>query len=474
MIKGVLREHATLVDYLSRSADPAIAVIVTLIMGRLNGFLGPSDFVWVLTICIPIFIFFIYPLFGIYKSWRGLPIWQESRALLLAWTTVLLLFHIFTLLLSDREQFAILWPFGIFKYKPFLIWAAVVYLTTAVFRALIRSFLRSIRSRGYNIRRVVIAGAGDLGRTVNYVLSSNPWLGYVIEAFFDDDLQKQGSSVAGVPVAGTLDDLPAFLGRKRIDNVFLALPLSAEKRIRELLQALDNFTGNVNMVPNIFDYYLLNCSITEIANLPVIKLRQSLNQPERLLKWLEDRVIALAALVICSPLMLLIAVAVKLSSPGPIIFKQRRYGLNGQEIVVYKFRTMTVCEDGPEIEQAKPCDPRVTRIGAVLRKYNLDELPQFINVLQGRMSVVGPRPHAVAHNEYYRTLVSYYMLRHKLKPGITGWAQVNGFRGETDTLEKMEKRIEYDLEYIDKWSLWFDLKILILTIFKGFGQPTAY
>jgi putative colanic acid biosysnthesis UDP-glucose lipid carrier transferase len=163
-------------------------------------------------------------------------------------------------------------------------------------------------------------------------------------------------------------------------------------------------------------------------------------------------------------MMAMIAVAVKLSSPGPIIFRQRRYGLNGEEILVYKFRSMTVAEDGAKVVQAKKGDQRVTKVGAFLRKSSLDELPQFINVLQGRMSIVGPRPHAVAHNEQYRKLIKGYMLRHKVKPGITGWAQVNGLRGETETLDKMEARINYDLDYLRKWSLWLDLWIIVRTV----------
>jgi len=179
-------------------------------------------------------------------------------------------------------------------------------------------------------------------------------------------------------------------------------------------------------------------------------------------------------LLLLWPVMLVIALGVKYSSPGPVLFKQRRYGLNGRRIKVYKFRTMSVCEDEENVPQAQKCDPRVTRFGAFLRRTSLDELPQFYNVLQGRMSVVGPRPHAVAHNEQYRKLIRGYMWRHKVKPGITGWAQINGWRGETDTPEKMQKRVEFDLDYIRNWSLWLDIKIVWLTLFRGFSDPNAY
>lgn len=474
MIKGVLKEHATTIDYLSRSADPILAILCTQVLGHFNGFLGSPNFVWVLTICIPVFMVLIFPLFGIYKSWRGLPIRREIQSLFLAWLSVLLAFHVFTVLLSTERQFEVLWPFGIFKHRGFLIWAGTVFGVIAFFRILVRLSLRSLRKRGYNVRWVVIAGAGELGKQVNSTFLSNPWLGYVTKAFFDDDTRKQGRVIDGVPVAGSIDDLPAYVQERGIDGTFVALPLKGEERIRGLLQGLKEYTGDVNMVPDLLNYYLLNCSFGEIAGLPVLNLRRGLRCLEAFLKWCEDKVVAIALLVILSPVLLVIALAVMVSSRGPIIFRQRRYGMNGEEFVVYKFRTMTVCEDGLVIEQAKPCDPRLTRIGSFLRRYNLDELPQLINVFQGNMSVVGPRPHAVAHNEYYRKLVEHYMLRHKVKPGMTGLAQVNGWRGETDTLEKMERRVQYDLAYINNWSIWLDLRILMLTPFKVFGQPNAY
>ena len=191
-------------------------------------------------------------------------------------------------------------------------------------------------------------------------------------------------------------------------------------------------------------------------------------------KWLSDKILATLVLILISPILLLIALAIKIDSPGPVIFKQRRYGLNGEEILVYKFRSMTVCEDGGTIQQARKNDSRITRLGAFLRKTSLDELPQFINVLQGRMSIVGPRPHAVSHNETYRKLIKGYMVRHKVKPGITGWAQVNGYRGETETVDKMQKRIEYDLEYLRTWSLGLDLWIIVKTVAVVFSDRNAY
>jgi len=192
------------------------------------------------------------------------------------------------------------------------------------------------------------------------------------------------------------------------------------------------------------------------------------------LKRFEDIVLSSIILTIIALPMLAIAIGIKLTSKGPVIFKQDRYGLNGKRIKMWKFRSMTVTENADKVTQAKKGDARITKFGAFLRRTSLDELPQFINVLKGDMSVIGPRPHAVAHNEEYRKMVDFYMLRHKVRPGITGWAQVNGWRGETETLDKMQKRIEYDLDYIRNWSLWMDFKILILTLFKGFVGKNAY
>jgi putative colanic acid biosynthesis UDP-glucose lipid carrier transferase len=291
--------------------------------------------------------------------------------------------------------------------------------------------------------------------------------------FFDDSKKVPQN---GYPVLGTLNLLPEYVREQKIDIVYLALPMKAEEQIQSLLTGLADTTASVYLVPDIFLYDLmLGGNLFYFENTPVISLRETpLQGFNSLLKRTEDIVLSLLLLLMASPLTLLTAIAIKLTSRGPIFFKQWRYGLDGQPIEIYKFRTMTVCEDGYEFKQAVQCDPRVTRVGAFLRRTSLDELPQFINVLQGRMSIVGPRPHPVALNESFRKRVPGYMLRHKVKPGVTGLAQVNGWRGETDTLEKMEKRIEYDLEYLRQWSLFLDLKIIALTVWNGAWKTNAY
>jgi putative colanic acid biosynthesis UDP-glucose lipid carrier transferase len=257
--------------------------------------------------------------------------------------------------------------------------------------------------------------------------------------------------------------------------IYLSLPMASQPRIRELLDALKDTTASVYFVPDMFVTDLIQGRTDSVCGLPVISVCETpFRGPAGVLKRISDVVLASIILLLISPVMLVIALAVKLESPGPVIFRQRRYGLDGEEIVVYKFRSMKVTEDGDAIVQARKGDARVTRFGAFLRKTSMDELPQFVNVLQGRMSVVGPRPHAVAHNEQYRQLIKSYMVRHKVRPGITGWAQVNGFRGETDSLEKMEGRIRCDLDYLRNWSLRLDLFIIFKTVRLVFQDRAAY
>jgi putative colanic acid biosysnthesis UDP-glucose lipid carrier transferase len=324
-------------------------------------------------------------------------------------------------------------------------------------------------------RVAVIAGACELGRTLAERLRGNPLLGVRVAGFFDDrGPERTGEAAAGATL-GTLDQVAAYVKSHRVDLIYVTLPMASQPRIVRLLDQLHDTTASIYFVPDIFLFDLIQARIDTLDGVPVVSVCET---PFRgfngVLKRASDIVLALLILTVTLPLMLAIAIGVKLSSSGPVIFRQRRYGLDGREILVYKFRSMTVTEDGDVVHQARRGDGRVTRFGAWLRRYSLDELPQFINVLQGRMSVVGPRPHAVAHTELYRKLIKGYMIRHKVRPGITGWAQVNGLRGETDTLEKMEGRIAYDLAYLRQWSLRLDLWIVLKTPFALLDGRNAY
>jgi len=402
----------------------------------------------------------------VYRPWRGARLYSEARAIFLAWTPVVIALLTLSWTLKITDTYSRLAVGCWFVLAPL----AVIALHMAA-----RFILRLLRRNGRNSRTAVIAGAGDLGRKLSERISDSTWTGIRIHGFFDDDPHKQGKIINGVEVLGSLKKLVSYVQENQIDFVYITLPLRSENKMRSLFDELQDTTASVYMVPDIFVFEMLNARFQDIAGMPVISLCETpLTGPFGLFKKIEDMVLAIVILTLVSPLMLLIAVGVKISSPGPVIFKQRRYGLNGDEIKVYKFRSMTVCEDGDQICQAQKGDNRVTPFGAFLRRTSLDELPQFINVLQGRMSVVGPRPHALAHNEEYRKLIKGYMLRHKVKPGITGLAQVNGWRGETDTLGKVEKRVEFDMIYIRDWSILLDLKIIMQTVIYGFINKNAY
>ena len=326
-------------------------------------------------------------------------------------------------------------------------------------------------------RKAVIAGAGALGKQLADRITNASYLGVEITGYFDDRAPERLEALeAGAKLLGPVASLAEYVKRNKIDIIYVALPMASQPRIIKLLDELCDTTASVYFVPDIFLFDLIQARMDSIGGIPVLAVCETpFYGVNGLVKRASDIVLASLILLAISPLMAAVALGVKLSSPGPVLFRQRRYGLDGQEIIVYKFRSMSVTEDGPVIRQATRNDARVTPFGAFIRRTSLDELPQFINVLQGRMSIVGPRPHAVAHNELYRKLVKSYMIRHKVKPGITGWAQVNGLRGETDTVEKMKARIEYDLDYLRNWSLRLDLAIIWKTIFVVFKKPeTAY
>jgi putative colanic acid biosysnthesis UDP-glucose lipid carrier transferase len=324
-------------------------------------------------------------------------------------------------------------------------------------------------------RRAVVAGMNTQGVELARRLSLDPYSRVDVVGFFDDrDIDRidpQGQR----HLLGRISMLSTFAKAEKIELIYIALPMASQPRIRALLEDLHDTTASIYFVPDIFVTDLIQGRMDLVSGLPVVAVCETpFTGLSGVTKRVSDVVLTLLILTLIAVPMLVIALAVRLTSRGPVIFKQRRYGVDGREIVVYKFRTMTVLEDGAEIEQATPGDPRITSVGRVLRKLSLDELPQFFNVLQGRMSIVGPRPHAVAHNELYRKLIKGYMLRHKVKPGITGWAQVNGYRGETRDLDAMKGRIEYDLDYLRNWSLRLDLYIIAKTVWVVLAGTNAH
>jgi putative colanic acid biosynthesis UDP-glucose lipid carrier transferase len=349
---------------------------------------------------------------------------------------------------------------------PFVLYGAHRLLPVVLPRVLASDALR---------KTAVIAGANDLGRRLAQHLRSDRLLGVRFAGYFDDRASGRLQSVAAKENLGSLSNLADYCRANRVDTIYIALPMASQPRILKLLEDLRDTTASIYFVPDIFVFDLIQARVDSIGGLPVVAVCETpFYGMNGIVKTASDFVLGALILAAIAPILAVIAVGVKLSSPGPVLFKQRRYGLDGRKIIVYKFRTMTVAEDGDVVRQATRNDSRITRFGAFLRRTSLDELPQFINVVQGRMSIVGPRPHAVAHNEMYRKLIRGYMIRHKVKPGITGLAQVNGLRGETETVEKMQKRVEYDLAYLRNWSLLLDLQIILKTLAVVMKGSNAY
>ncbi len=362
-----------------------------------------------------------------------------------------------------------------FENNVLLTWAIVTPLLQWAAMAAGRTVLR-YRAANPRLRQsAVIVGAGPLGAKVARALSENREDGRDFVGWFDDRTDERIHAETGGRMLGALKDAAPYIRANGIKEVYITLPLGSQPRILELLENVQGTTASIFFVPDVFGISIIQGRLQDMNGVPVVGICETpFTGTNELVKRISDLVLASIILVLISPLLLAIAIGVKLSSPGPVIFRQRRNGLDGGEITVYKFRSMTAQDNGPVVEQATKDDPRITPFGAFLRRTSLDELPQFFNVLQGQMSIVGPRPHAVAHNELYRELIKAYMVRHKVKPGITGWAQINGLRGETETIEKMKARVEYDLEYLRNWSIGLDLQIIVRTVRVVLFDRNAY
>lgn len=393
-----------------------------------------------------------------YVRWRITRISILLGRLLLVWLTVAIIASSIIYFAHAADRYSRLWVGYTLLISFFLSGAARVFA---------QFFLRQARRRGYARRSVFMIGPGEqLVKVAKGMRNS----------------LEEGYAIAGVArISGSLDNKRLETLHHRIDQsganeVWICVPLDMGNMVHSIFFSLRNLTAEVRFIPDFQGMQLLNHRTSEVAGRLAIDLSVTpMDGMARITKRFEDIVLGALFLIISIPLCIVIAITLKRLSPGPVLFKQYRTGVNGKQFKVYKFRSMEVHDelDG-KITQAKRGDPRVTPFGSFLRRTSLDELPQFYNVLQGRMSIVGPRPHALAHNEFYKEQVESYMKRHKVKPGITGWAQVNGLRGETDTLDKMERRVEHDLWYIDNWSLWLDLRIICMTMYKGFVHSNSY
>ncbi len=457
----MLKSSATI--FIQRALDPITAIAILVVLSFFYGI--EFDTPYILLAAISFLL--ILPLFstvGLYQSFRGRYLGAEVPRIFLGWFMV---FAIESVLGYSTQTL------DLFSYPLLLSWVIVTPIALSLIHLSIRAFLHRLRAGGHNTRTAVIVGNNSLGQCLAEEIKISSYLGIELIGFFGDSTFTKKTS--HYPILGEMHKAPNYVRQNKIDIVYIATQMGKDEGIGSLVEELQDTTASVYFIPSIFVFSLMRRQMQDLNGIPLIAGWDApFSGVEVLLKRSVDVILASLILVLISPIMIAIAIAVKFSSPGPILFKQRRYGIKGQDIVVYKFRSMTVTEDGEQIIQVKRDDQRVTKIGAFLRKTSLDELPQFINVLQGSMSLVGPRPHAVAHNEQYRRIINCYMLRHQVKPGITGWAQINGYRGETDTLEKMRKRVEYDLQYIRDWSLLLDLQIILKTAFVFFDHKNAY
>ncbi|PKM46242.1 MAG: undecaprenyl-phosphate glucose phosphotransferase [Gammaproteobacteria bacterium HGW-Gammaproteobacteria-1] len=404
----------------------------------------------------------VFPVFGLYRSWRGRGRWVHAQTIVLAWCTVLGILVGVAYLTKSGDLISRKWTIA---------WGLAATGGLLAIRFTVWGILGYLRRHGQNFRRIVIYGAGALGCDIRQRLQEAAWIGLEVVGFFDDNSDMHGKLLAGKEVLGGLDRLADVVQATSVDEVWIALPLREEVKVRDIVHELRHSCVTIRYVPDIFTFRLLNHSMTDIGGFAVLNLTETpMRGGNRFVKAVEDRVLAAVILFLISPLMLVLALGVKLSSPGPVFYRQERVGWNGTPFMMLKFRSMPVDVENGGVQWGGSQGKTNTRFGAFIRKTSLDELPQFLNVLRGDMSIVGPRPERTIFVEKFKEEIPDYMKKHLVKAGITGWAQINGWRGDTD----LNKRIEYDLYYIEHWSLGFDLKIIFLTIFRGFVNKNAY
>jgi putative colanic acid biosynthesis UDP-glucose lipid carrier transferase len=462
----MIKNHSELpmVSFFERLLDPFIITfalyLITILMRETF-----SGLYLVLTIIAFFISSFVYEQVDPARSWRSGRLLAYGRDIFTGWLGIVAILAFIGYASGLSGQFSAM---------VLALWFVLTPFALLVSHLSLRKITQNLRKDG-EIQTVVIVGASEAGVKLSARMRDNGNLNMRLSGYFEDRTEPRSQLEIPAALLGKMNDVAAYVREHQIKVLFISLPMSAQARIHKLLDDLQDTTASIYFLPDVYTFDLMQARFDSIGGVPVVAICESpfigLNS---LIKRASDIVLASLIQVLLTPLMLVIALAVKLTSPGPVIFKQRRYGLYGEQIIVYKFRSMTANDDGPNVVQAKKDDLRVTRVGKFLRSSSLDELPQFINVLQGRMSIVGPRPHAVAHNEMYRKLIKGYMLRHKVRPGITGWAQVNGLRGETDTLDKMKARIEFDLDYVRTWSLSLDLWIIVRTISVVLKRQNAH
>lgn len=467
---GYAREHASLLVFFMRVLDAclifasAIASFYWLApIKHFPDFSGwlPTHYLSALGVTVLLAAWW-FPIFNVYRSWRGAGLYAELRPLAAGWLASLVGLVAFIFFTKSANEYSRHW-LGL--------WFLTAFASMALARLMLRLALRQARKHGLNLRRIVLVGGGSKSLEIARRIEAAPWLGLKVVGYFDND--ETAANATLLPKLGHLPQLADFLQNHTIDQVWITLTLREMEAIDQVCRELEKTATDILLVPDITGWRLLNHSVVQINGLPLIQIAASpMNENNVLLKWLEDKALALLILILSSPLLLAIALAVKLSSPGPVLYRQERVSWNGKPFYMLKFRSMPIDTDRrhgqPVWGQAKAKQP--TRIGAYLRRTSLDELPQFINVLKGDMSIVGPRPERPMFVEQFRHEIDGYMQKHLVKAGITGWAQINGWRGDTC----LKTRVEHDLYYIQNWSVWLDLKIILLTMTRGLVSENAY
>ncbi|CAG2161205.1 undecaprenyl-phosphate glucose phosphotransferase [Cupriavidus numazuensis] len=452
---------------LARTLDVALVFAGAVVASQIRfDAVMKEDFYDLFIVLSAAFTLALFPAFGIYESWRGRSKPGLAGQVALAWLLVQLCGVMVMFSMHRLDIVSRLW---------FAYWTAVSGALLIVSRLFIHLVLGHVRSAGMNLHQVAIVGGGPHCNAVIRRVAASPASGFRVAAAFNV-VPSTGSLSARVPTFADRAAFQRYIRTQQIHELWLALPLSQEPMILDFVNEFRDELINIRFMPDLHSVVLFDSGVIDLIGMHAINLAASpLPQHAVLQKDIFDRLFAAAALIGLAPVLLSVALAVKLSSPGPVLFRQKRKGADGRVFTIYKFRSMRVhAEEAGTLTQAKRHDPRITRVGAFLRRTSLDELPQFFNVLRGDMSVVGPRPHALEHDDQYSKLVSGYMQRYRIKPGITGWAQVNGYRGETDRLEKMEGRIACDLYYLGNWSFALDMRIIVATIFKGLIHRNAY
>ena len=470
--QGILKGHANLFNLMLRVMDWSYVLVWGYISYYLSnaqnhylgqGVVGLPEHYWSVIFFVTFLTVLLFPLFAIYRVWRGISTLSEIKNITVAWGLVAFLLALLAFMTKSGADYSRSWM-GL--------WFVSSWMSFILSRIVLRLVLRWLRSNGFNHRHIVIVGAGEQAMVVAERLMKTTWFGLEIEAFYDASTNKLPTQFENKKLISDCDSLRKYIDESDIDQIWIALPHSEEKTIREVIAVLDGSAVEIRYVPDIFEYQLMHHSLTEMAGVPVVNISYSaIDGANHFVKTIEDYVLAAFLLIMATPLMLLISIVITLSSSGPILYRQRRVGWNGQEFTMLKFRSMPVeaeKETGP-IWSCK-LDNRATKLGSFLRKTSLDELPQLFNVLKGEMSLIGPRPERPMFVEKYKDEVPHYMKKHLVKAGMTGWAQVHGWRGNTC----LHARIEHDLYYIENWSLWLDIKIVVMTVFRGLINKNAY